>query len=69
MVNILLPFVYALQTAFRNYVPVSRILFAFMEKVSNLIARLITIIWINLESRNTINNDLSWTTLIGCKSW
>lgn len=63
-----LPFVYTLQPLEWNPVPIFWIFFALLEKVGNLVARLISIVGINVKTRNPINNYLSRASLTSCKS-
>lgn len=65
----LLPFIDALQPSSGYFVPVHGIFLAFLKEVSNLVACLFAIKWIDMETRNLIDDDLRGASLICCKGW
>lgn len=59
-----LPFVYSLQASSRHLVPMGQVLFAFLEEIRNFVARLLSVVGVDVETRDPINDDLSWTSLV-----
>ncbi|GER32181.1 vascular related NAC-domain protein 1 [Striga asiatica] len=63
-----LPFLYPLKSRQRHPIPKPAITFTFLKEISNLVARLIPAVWIDMEARDPIDYNLGGPPLIRGKS-
>lgn len=61
-------FVYALQSCFRYFHPVIWVLLASLEEVSHQISSLLGVVRVNVEARDAMLYNLSWSSMECCKS-
>lgn len=55
------------QAACRNGFPVRGILLALLKELDEELSCLLAMVWINVETRLPVNNDLSWTAMVSGK--
>lgn len=56
-----------LKTALRDLGPVAGVFLALLKELNEQRRGLVTLVWVNVEARHSVHDDLSWTTIGGCE--